>query len=222
MDAGGYDQAPFIAEFYDFVVPYAARRDVGFYVDVAREYGGPVLELACGTGRVLIPTARAGVDITGIDTAERMLAVCRGRLLAESPQTQSRARVHRGDMRSFDLPRKFQLITIPFRAFQHLLGVDEQLGCLRAILRHFAPEGRLVFDLFNPSIHNLAKPADGAETDEEPPFVLPDGRTVVRRHRILARDLVNQINSGELVYHVRHPDGRRERLAHQFRMRCLF
>ena len=52
--------------------------------------------------------------------------------------------------------------------------------------------------------------------------MLPDGRTVIRRHRILTRDLVNQINSGELVYHVTHPDGRRERLVHPFRMRCLF
>lgn len=151
-----------------------------------------------------------------------MLAVCRERLVVESPQTQSLARVYHGDMRNFDLRRRFRLVTIPFRAFQHLLIVDEQLGCLRAIRRHLTPEGRLVFDLFNPSIHNLAKRADGAETDEEPPFVLPDGRTVIRRHRILERDLVNQINRGELVYHVTHPDGRTERLAQPFRMRCLF
>jgi SAM-dependent methyltransferase len=222
MDAGGYDQAPFIAEFYDFVVPYSTRPDAGFYVDAAREYGGPVLELGCGTGRVLIPTARAGIDITGLDVSERMLAVCRERLLGESPQAQSLARVQHGDMRDFDLGRVFRLITIPFRAFQHVLLVDEQLGCLRAIRRHLVPEGRLVFDLFNPSIHNLAKPADGVEADEEPPFVLPDGRTVVRSHRILARDLINQVNSGELVYHVSHPDGRRERLAHSFKMRSFF
>jgi SAM-dependent methyltransferase len=222
MDASGYDHAPFIAEFYDFVVPYATRPDVRFYVDVAREYGGPVLELGCGTGRVLIPTARAGVDITGLDASERMLAVCRERLLVESPQTQSLARVQFGDMRNFDLGRMFRLVTVPFRAFQHLLVVDEQLGCLGAVVRHLAAEGRLVLDLFNPSIHNLAKLADGAESDEEPPFVLPDGRTVIRRHRILERDLVNQINSGELVYHVTHPDGRRERLVQPFRMRCLF
>jgi hypothetical protein len=100
--------------------------------------------------------------------------------------------------------------------------VAEQLACLGAIRRHLATDGRLVFDVFNPSIHNLAKPADGAETDEEPSFTLPDGRTVIRRHRMLERDLVRQVNTGELVYYVTHPDDRQERLVHPFRMRCIF
>jgi len=63
---GGYDDA-LVAEFYDHVVPYRNRPDVAFFVDEAARSGGPVLELGCGTGRVLIPTARAGVDIAGLD-----------------------------------------------------------------------------------------------------------------------------------------------------------
>jgi len=222
VDDSGYDGAPFIAEFYDFVVPYTTRQDVSFYVETACEYGGPVLELGCGTGRVLIATARAGVDITGLDAAERMLAACRERLGAEPPEVQQRARVSCGDMRAFDLGRTFRVVTIPFRPFQHLLTVEEQLACLAAIRRHLAPNGRLVFDLFNPSIHNLATPTDGAEGNEDPPFILPDGRIVVRRQRMLDRDLINQINTSELVYYVTHPDGRQERLVHLIRMRCLF
>ena len=100
--------------------------------------------------------------------------------------------------------------------------MEDQLACLGAIRQHLVADGRLVFDCFNPSIHNLAKTADGAETDEEPSFTLPDGRTVVRRHRMLERDLINQVNTGELVYYVRHSDGREERLVHAFRMRCIF
>src|SRR6185503_7122909 len=106
--------------------------------------------------------------------------------------------------------------------FQHLVTLEDQLACLAAIRRHLEPDGHLVFDVFNPSIHNLAKTADGAETDEESPFTLPDGRSIVRRHRMLERDLIRQINSGELVYYVTHPDGRQERLVHAFQMRCLF
>jgi hypothetical protein len=79
-----------------------------------------------------------------------------------------------------------------------------------------------VFDIFNPSIHNLAKPADGAETDEEPPFKLPDGRSVVRRHRVFERNLVSQTVIGEIVYYVTHADGRQERLVQPIRMRYLF
>jgi len=192
MDASGYDHAAFIPEFYDHIVPYATRADVRFYVEAARECGGPVLELGCGTGRILVPTARAGVEIAGLDASEGMLDARRRRLRAEPPEVQGRVSLHRGDLRDFDLARAFRLVTIPFRPFQHLITVAEQLACLGAIRRHLTTDGRLVFDVFNPSIHNLAKPADGAETDEEPSFTLPDGRTVIRRHRMLERDLVRQ------------------------------
>ena len=222
MDASGYDGALFIPEFYDHVVPYASRQDVAFYVDAARESRGPVLELGCGTGRVLIPTARAGIEIMGLDASEGMLDACRRRLRDEPPDVQRRASLQRGDMRDFELGRTFRLVTIPFRPFQHLVTVQEQLACLAAVRRHLEPDGRLVFDVFNPSIHRLAKPADGAEADEEPPFTLPDGRVVIRQHRILERDLIKQINTSELVYHVTHPDGHRERLVHRLQMRCIF
>lgn len=115
--------------------------------------------------------------------------------------------LHHGDMRAFDFGHAFRLVTIPFRPFQHLLTVGEQLACLGAIRRHLDASGRLVFDVFNPSIHNLARPADGAETDEEPPFTLPDRRTVIRRHRMLERDLVGQVNREELVYFERSAYG---------------
>lgn len=222
VNASGYDLAPFIPEFYDHVPRYATRPDVDFYVRAAAESGGPVLELGCGTGRILIPTARSGVEIAGLDAAAGMLDACRRRLQAEPAEVRGRVRLHHGDLRSFDLGHSFRLLTIPFRPFQHLVTVEDQLACLGAIRRHLVPGGRLVFDCFNPSIHNLAKTADGAETDEEPRFTLPDGRTVVRRHRMLERDLINQVNTGELVYYVKHPDGREERLVHAFRMRCIF
>jgi SAM-dependent methyltransferase len=222
MDASGYDRAPFISELYDYVVPYAARLDIGFYVEAARKCGGPVLELGCGTGRILIPTVRAGVVISGLDASESMLAVCRAKLGAEPPDVQRRTDLHHGDIRGFELGRRFQLCTLPFRPFQYLLTVEEQLACLSTIRRHLEPNGQLVFDLFNPSVHNLAKPVDQAETDEEPPFIHPDGRTVTRRSRILERDLANQTFAGELIYDVTHPDGRTERLAHQYCFRYLF
>lgn len=222
MDASGYDRAPFIPELYDYVVRYAARPDIGVYVETARNYGGPVLELGCGTGRILIPTARAGIDISGLDASKNMLAVCRAKLDAEPLDVRRRTDLYHGDIRSFDLGRRFQLITLPFRPFQYLLTVEEQLACLRAIWHHLEPDGRLVFDLFNPSVHNLAKPVDPAETDAEPPFVHPDGRTVTRRNRILERDLANQTFAGELVYDVTHSGGRTERLVHQYRLRYLF
>jgi len=61
------DEYSVIADFYDYVVPYRTRQDIDFFVDAARKSGGPVLEVGCGTGRVLIPTARAGIVIVGLD-----------------------------------------------------------------------------------------------------------------------------------------------------------
>jgi len=222
MRAGGYDEYRFIAELYDHVELYRTRADVAFFVDAAREAGSPVLELGCGTGRVLVPTARAGIDIVGLDGSPHMLDVCRRRLDDEPEDIRGRVRLVEGDMRRFDLGATFALVTIPFRPFQHLTTVDDQLACLASVGRHLAPGGTLVFDVFDPMLESLAQPATGEEVGGEPAFVTPDGRHVVRTHRRLAHDKANQVQTIELVYHVTHPDGRRERLVHAFDMRYFF
>jgi SAM-dependent methyltransferase len=223
MDAaGGYDEYAFVADLYDHVGPYRERADVAFFVEAARQAGGPVLELGCGTGRVLIPTARAGIDIVGLDLSPHMLDVCRRRLREEPDAVQARARLVEADMRRFELEQTFALATIPFRPFQHLLTVDDQLACLRTIAAHLADGGRLVLDLFNPSLEALVQQREGAESGEEPPFMTPDGRRVVRRHATIAVNRFEQVNRFALIYDVTHPDGREERLVHAFSMRYLF
>jgi hypothetical protein len=83
-------------------------------------------------------------------------------------------------------------------------------------------DGRLIFDIFNPSLEALTSDDVGEEIREEPDFITPDGRRVIRFHRIVSRDRFNQINYVELIYVVTHPDGREERLVHAFPMRYLF
>ena len=80
---GGYEDQPFVAEFYDYNPAYAARPDLDSYLSLARAAPGPVLGLGCGTGRVLIPTAAAGCRIVGLDLSEYMLARCREKLAAQ-------------------------------------------------------------------------------------------------------------------------------------------
>ncbi|MCX6036927.1 MAG: class I SAM-dependent methyltransferase [Chloroflexi bacterium] len=220
--SGSYDEYLSIAELYDYVVPYRNRPDVAFFVEAAKESGGPVLEVGCGTGRVLIPTAQAGVEIVGLDLSPHMLEVCRGRLKAESEEVRSRVQLVQGDMRQFELSRTFRLVTLPFRPFQHLTTVEDQLACLGCICRHLAEAGRLILDIFNPSLESLARQNFGEEISEEPEFSMPDGRRVIRRHKIVSRDVANQINYVELIYYVTHPNGRQERLVQAFPMRYLF
>jgi len=210
------------ADLYDHVGPYRNRPDVRFFVKAAEAAGSPVLEVGCGTGRVLIPTARAGLDIVGLDLSRRMLTVCRQRLRDESEAVQHRVRLVQADMRRFELRCRFTLATIPFRPFQHLLTVADQLSCLAAIRRHLVDGGAMVLDLFNPSLDSLVCGPVGEEFGEEPEVVTPDGRRITRRHKTVARDRFSQVNHFELVYYVTHPDGRQERLVHAFPLRHLF
>ena len=210
-----------IAELYDHVTIYRERPDVAFFVEAARAAGGPVLELGCGTGRVLLPTARAGIAITGLDASPSMLAICAERLALEPPEVQQRAALVEGDMRHFDLEGSFRLVTLPFRPFQHLLTVEDQLACLGSVRRHLARDGRLILDLFNPSLEALTQPA-GVESPPESEFSTPDGRQVTRRFKLLSQDRASQVNRFELLYDIIHPDGRSERLIHPVAMRYFF
>jgi SAM-dependent methyltransferase len=220
--SGGYKEYTFIADLYDQIIPYRERPDVAFFVAAAKESGGPVLEVGCGTGRVLIPTARAGIEIVGLDLSLSMLDVCRNWLLQEPGEVRARVQLVEADMRDFELEQAFKLVTLPFRPFQHLTTVDDQLSCLGSIHRHLEEGGTLILDLFNPSLEALTRENVGQEFGEEPAFTTPDGRQVVRRHKIVSRDHFNQINEVELIYYVTRPDGREERLVHSFPMRYLF
>ena len=220
--ARDYSGREFVAEFYDHLYAIRGREDIEFWVESARRYGGPVLELGCGTGRVLLPVARSGVEIVGLDLSESMLAICRRRLAEEPPEVQSRVQLHQMDMRGFRLEGKFNLITTPFRPFQHLVEVEDQLACLEAAHRHLAPGGRLIIDVFDPSLEFLIDKTRHEESDPGEPFTLPDGRTVAVSERVARRDLAHQMQFCEMIYYVTHPDGRRERFVHEFSMRHFF
>lgn len=90
------DEYGAFAEFYDHVRPYQQRPDVDFYLRLARDTGGPVLEVGCGTGRVLVPTAQAGIEVTGLDRSQAMLQRCRERLAKEPPEVARRAQLVSG------------------------------------------------------------------------------------------------------------------------------
>jgi SAM-dependent methyltransferase len=223
MDAsGGYIDFPFVAEFYDHYPLYRDRGDTDFYKWAADKYGSPVLELGCGTGRVMLPVARAGHEIVGLDMSENMLDICAEKLNNEPHEVQSKIELKRGDMRAFDLGREFPLITTPFRCFQHLMTVEDQISCLKCVQHHLKQDGHLILELFNPSMKYLVDDQRMEEMGDDPPFTMPDGRTVLRRWRNSARDFFSQTLDAEIIYYVTHPNGREERLVHSFQIRYLF
>ena len=221
-ETGGYREHEFVAEFYDYVVPYVQRPDVDFYVGLSIESSGPVLELGCGTGRVLIPTAKAGINIVGVDLSEHMLGVCQQKLIEEPADVRDRVQLVHGDIREFEVGSKFTLVTIPFRPFQHLIALEDQLACLACVRRHMDPGGRFVLDVFNPDIRRLTDEGLRQEYGDEPSFQMPDGRHIERRLRNASVDLHRQVLDSEIIHNVIHPDGKQERLVHSFPMRYLF
>jgi len=215
-----YDER--VAEYYELIPLSKDRRDLEFYLDYARQASGRVLELGCGTGRILVPIAATGLEVVGLDLADAMLAKCREKLQTLAAEVQRRVRLVRGDMTDFDLGERFALVIIPFRPFQHLLGVEQQLACLGSIARHLAPKRRLVFDVFQPDLRRLHDPVYRQETDEVPERTLADGRRFRVTSRVIAFRRAEQINEVELIYHITSPDGREERIVEPLTLRYFF
>lgn len=135
--------------------------DIPLYVELARESKGPVLELGCGTGRVLLPVARAGIEAVGVDTSTGMLERLRGVLAGEAEEVRRRVRVMEGDIRNVRVPGgegAFALVTAPFRVAQHLLTLEDRRAWLRTVAHHLRrnPPGHLVFDVFQPDYEQIA------------------------------------------------------------------
>jgi SAM-dependent methyltransferase len=146
-----------IARFYD---PWSrsVTEDVGFYVDHALAAGGPVVELAVGTGRIAVPIAEAGVNVIGVDSSPEMLAVARAS--AEAAGVSGRLDLRVGDLREPGVRQRVQLVICPFRSLLHMETEAEKLRALRAARGLVLPGGSYVFDVFAPSREDIAETHD--------------------------------------------------------------
>jgi SAM-dependent methyltransferase len=139
-----------IARLYD-AWSASVTEDVEFYVEEARASGGPVVELACGTGRISVPIAQAGISVIGVDASAGMLEVAREYAATEGVVLDLRL----GDLREPPVPERVPLVLIPFRSLLHMTTEHERLRALRAARELLLPGGRLVFDVFAPSAEDV-------------------------------------------------------------------
>jgi SAM-dependent methyltransferase len=153
-----------IAPFYD---PWSrsVTEDVGFYVEEALASGGPVVELAVGTGRIAIPVAEAGIEVIGVDASPGMLAVAR--TAAEAADVSSRIDLRFGDLRVPPVSERVPLVICPFRSLLHMETEGEKLRALRAARTLLEPDGRFVFDVFSPSREDIEE-TQGLWLEREP------------------------------------------------------
>jgi len=217
-----YDAHPDLAELYDQIPLYKDRRDAAFYAELCRSASGEVLELGCGTGRILLPAAEAGCTIAGVDESGFMLERCRTKLQRLAPEVQKRVTLVQADITGFSLGRTFALATVPFRPLQHLVSIEEQLKFLACVHRHLRPGGKLALDVFHPDLKRLANPASLDEIEDTPEVTLADGRRLRRTYRLIAKHIAAQTNDVELIYYVRDLAGNEKRIVQAFPMRYFF
>lgn len=196
------------ASLYDIVHGgFANPETFQFYFGQIQRCGPPVLELACGTGHVLIPLAEAGADILGLDISAEMLRECE----CKASERKVEVKAILGDMRRFDLERKFATIFIAGNSFQHLLTSEDVSACFASVKGHLKPGGRFIVEVFNPSLMLLARePGKRFMVGECGEYVLSED---------VKYDLATQIN--QINWHFWHrPTGGEKTLS--FAMRQFF
>ncbi len=155
-------------EWYDAENQWAADDD--FFLEIAQRVGGPVLDIACGTGRLTRAIAEAGIDVTGLDIDRGMLG--RARDLSGNLDIDWIL----GDCRTMELGRQFQLALMTSHGFQHLLTDSDQDDFLERSRDHLVPGGYFAFESRNPDA--LTSPREFGEEEHWRSFQLPDGRWV--------------------------------------------
>jgi SAM-dependent methyltransferase len=199
------------ADFRDF------QDDQPFYREMVRRTGGPVLELMCGTGRVLLPLAETGVHVTGIDSSPAMLQIAREQ--AEAAAITQYVTLLEGDVRSVELPTgKFAFVFVAVNSFMHLETVSDQLAALVTARQALTRKGTLVIDLFNPDPAEILREDNRIVLDRE--YEL-DGNHV-QKFVAIDSDAAEQLSRVTYIYDETTPSGALVRRTMHFTLRWFY
>jgi SAM-dependent methyltransferase len=187
---------------YDRMFP--GRGEIPFLLGQARRFGGPVLELACGTGKLLEPIAQAGFAATGIDVSEPMLVEARRKAHAAGSAT----RYVNADIRHFALGERFAFVFIGGNSICHLLDIDSFDACMACVREHLADGGRFVIDVYIPSLPRLI--LDPNEREKLTTYDDPDGAGRVVVTHTATYDAITQIKSAKTFHQVPGEPSERE------------
>jgi SAM-dependent methyltransferase len=192
--------------------------DVDFYLNFVEAAGDPVLELGCGTGRLLVPIADAGFHVTGVDRSAPMLARAEARIRAAGHEP--RVRLHRGEMSDLSaVPGgPFGVAIVALNGLQHVADPGQQRRTLSSILKSLDPRGQLLIDVLNPTPDAL-RALDHSLVHEGTWFA----ENGVRVDKLAARRVspATQTIATELWYDLTATDGSLRRIATTLTMRYL-
>ncbi len=206
-----------IARFYDWENAELTE-DLPFWRDLAREHGSPVLELGCGSGRVLLHLAREGFEATGVDSSPEMIALARRRL-AKQPAIAGRIHLVEEDFRRLDLAQTFPLVILPFNTFSHLTETAEAIAALAVIAAHLSSGGTLALALPNPIPIYSALP-EGLVLERV--FRDEERNVTVQQFSSLRVDRTAQLGHITWIYDEMDPDGKVTRTTVPMDLRYFF
>ncbi|MBM4374228.1 MAG: class I SAM-dependent methyltransferase [Deltaproteobacteria bacterium] len=172
--------------------------DIDYYLELCLERGGRVLEYGCGNGRIALPLANAGLDVTGVDCSAEMLDDLRQRLKRGRPEVARRVRLRRGDMRAVRLPSRFDLVLCTFNTFLHLYTRQDVERFLARVRAHLAPRGRFVVDVSMPMAEELAR--DPERLFRAPRFRHATTGDLVRYGERFRYDPLRQVQLVDMVF----------------------
>ncbi len=199
-----------LADLYDLEYPH--DYDAPFWLSLAQREGGPIVEWGAGTGRLAVPLAGAGFEVTGVEFSERMID--EGRKKGGSVEWV------RGDMRSAKLGRRYTLAVCAFNSFLCLSSVDDALAFLRNAREHLEPGGLLGIEVSAFSPEELAEEPGGPELRHDFTRELPAGR--LDRFSVSRYDAASQLLRMRLFYELYGASGElEERRAHDLTIRVV-
>jgi len=194
------------------------RHDVRFYVDLARQSGGPVLELGVGTGRVALAIAKAGVDVVGIDPMQPMLERAEQRRERLPRAARQRVELREGSLERLRLRRRFPLVIAPFNVWMHLYTREQIERGFATVRHHLEPKGRFVFDGLLPDPASMARnPAKRYRGGEVPH---PRGAGKYRYGEYFSYDPMTQIET--TIMDFEHPTRKSESFCTPLTQRQFF
>ncbi len=197
MNENDYEYSGLMAQFWDLLRGDTSRwADRFFYLDVIAQHGQPVLDVGCGTGRLLLDYMQQGIDVDGMDNSPEMLDLLRQKAAALGLDP----RVYLQTMETIDLPRRYRTILVPSSSFQLLTEPADAAGALRRFHAHLEPGGVLVMSLFILGVDDDGKPIPEEEGTKE--VVRPEDGAIIRRWSRSVFDHANQLEDTEDRYEV--------------------
>ena len=206
------------ARFYDDDYRHYDE-DIEAITMLAAECGDPILELGCGTGRVLLPLAAAGHSVTGVDISPALLACAAQKLRTHGVLTNTT--LVEADLRTLDLPEKhFAFAFCTSNTLMHFTSAEEQIAVLRNAARHLRPGGRLLIDLFNPDLPRLFAVEGVMELADR--WQDAQSGADVLKWSVRRVDVAEQLQETTFIYEEVAADGRTQRTVCPFTLRFLW